>query len=75
MNPKDVSQLMKEIESTKPIRLQIKGSRGEAPRPIGFYNSKIAPCRYQQLTTSEDRTNNITQFSSIQRPLCKLHWL
>ncbi len=40
MNSKDLSNLIQEIESTKPLKLLIKGTREDAPVPIGFYNSK-----------------------------------
>ncbi|MFT5822250.1 MAG: hypothetical protein ACI8ZM_003506 [Crocinitomix sp.] len=40
MTAKDISNLISEIESSEPVQLQIKGSKGPSPRPIGFYNSK-----------------------------------
>ena len=40
MTDKKIKELIAEITSTKPIKLQIKGSRENAPRSIHYYNSK-----------------------------------
>lgn len=40
MNEKHIQALIKDIKSTKPLKLSIKGIRDSSPRPIHYYSSK-----------------------------------
>ena len=40
MKKEDINELIEDITATKPIKLHIKGIRDNAPRAVGYYNSK-----------------------------------